>query len=148
RPKFTALRTSEGAVSPSCQSGRAPSASFTVEKARRNAMNAVASKISRSDRPAARKLSTSSDAVAFGFFATFRAQAARAVSRDVICSDVVPCKTAVAVAGSEAAASFLPHANEQYESPSPDAVAHTRTSISRWDNEQLFISSIRNAAND
>src|SRR5439155_21358600 len=47
RPYPTAARTSSGAASASCLSGVAPRASLMVENARRNAINAVASKISR-----------------------------------------------------------------------------------------------------
>ena len=45
RPKVTASRTSAGASTPNCRSGRAPRASFTVEKAMRRATNTVMAKI-------------------------------------------------------------------------------------------------------
>ena len=54
RPKVTASRTASGAVERRAASGRAPSASLTVENARRSATNTVIAKIWASVNPASR----------------------------------------------------------------------------------------------
>ena len=80
--------------------------------ARRNAMNAVASKISRSLKPMSRRWSTSACVGAFESSTTWRDQRARAASLlDRPLGS--PWSTHAAVASSESSASRAPHASEQ-----------------------------------
>src|SRR6185369_3082562 len=136
RPKVIALRTSGGAAAASCQSGLIPRASLIVAKASRKAMKTVASRISRSEKPAARSSSTSPSVVAFGFPTTFRAHPASACSRAVSAVHSDARNTAAAVDASDNLASMVPHANAQYESPRLAAAAHTMTLSSPFDNDE------------
>jgi len=125
QPKVTAASTTAGAVERRAASGGRPSASLTVENAKRNATNTVIAKICASLNPASRSACTSAALLAFGSRATLRAQPA--MTRSLLFRpSSLPRRIPAADCASPAVASLLAHTSEQYESPNADVQAATR----------------------